>query len=176
MSYWGGRACFGPRTPISQVLPRIYLGDREDATTEATLQKHKIGFVISLLSEDLTKDELKIYQRNRIKRLYIEIVDSRTARISSHFKRVLHHMEMYISAKNNHNRNILVHCHAGISRSATIVIAYVMNHCGLPAESAERNVRLFRDIINPNPGFCIQLLKFEQELLKQKRSLDDEKE
>jgi len=48
---------------------------------------------------------------------------------------------------------VLVHCFAGVSRSATIVIAYLMQEHGLTLTDALMHVRKQRYFINPNDGF-----------------------
>jgi protein-tyrosine phosphatase len=59
---------------------------------------------------------------------------------------------------------VLVHCYAGVSRSASVVIAYLMKELGLPALDAMTYVRKRRPIIFPNPGFQRQLFDFEKHL------------
>ena len=59
---------------------------------------------------------------------------------------------------------VLVHCWAGVSRSATIVISYLMQKHGISMLQATDRVRLQRWFINPNPGFKNQLKRFEKEL------------
>jgi Predicted protein-tyrosine phosphatase len=55
------------------------------------------------------------------------------------------------------NQRVLVHCHAGVSRSATIVIAYLMWRQKLPFEKALLLAQEGRPICNPNGGFLAQL-------------------
>lgn len=56
---------------------------------------------------------------------------------------------------------VLVHCRAGVSRSATICIAYLMQKQGLSLDSAFEFVVSRRPIIDPNLNFIQQLQKFE---------------
>jgi protein-tyrosine phosphatase len=54
-----------------------------------------------------------------------------------------------------------VHCWAGVSRSATIVIAYLMRKNKWPLETAMDYVKQKRNFINPNHGFLAKLKDFE---------------
>lgn len=56
---------------------------------------------------------------------------------------------------------ILVHCHAGVSRSASIVILYLMRAFGLTYDAALGHLRRSRPQAHPNPGFEAQLRALE---------------
>lgn len=56
---------------------------------------------------------------------------------------------------------VLVHCNAGISRSATIIIAYLMIHRGETYEEALAEVRKNRPSAKPNSGFVSQLRELD---------------
>jgi hypothetical protein len=63
-----------------------------------------------------------------------------------------------------------VHCHQGVSRSASIVVAYLMAISGLPErpdqppsfERACACVRAARGVCSPNPGFTVQLMLWDR--------------
>jgi protein-tyrosine phosphatase len=59
-----------------------------------------------------------------------------------------------------YNKKILFHCHAGISRSSTLAIAYLskLNHTSL--QDTLHQVKSKRPIVNPNPGFMKSLQSF----------------
>eukprot|EP00347_Sterkiella_histriomuscorum_P018198 403346415 len=59
---------------------------------------------------------------------------------------------------------VLVHCYAGISRSASVVIAFLMQEHSKSFFDAMSHVRKRRPIIFPNPGFQRQLMEFERTL------------
>lgn len=62
---------------------------------------------------------------------------------------------------------ILVHCAAGVSRSSTVVCAYLMKSKQMSAKDAVLHVHKKRSCICPNSGFMGQLFLYEQELQKQ---------
>ena len=63
-----------------------------------------------------------------------------------------------------HDGVVLVHCQAGVSRSATIVIAYIMEYSSLSMQKAYDYVKSKRTIVAPNLGFMGQLLELEKQI------------
>ena len=59
---------------------------------------------------------------------------------------------------------ILVHCFAGKSRSASFVIAYLMQYQRMRANDAITYIKTYRAIVEPNFGFRYQLIAFEKTL------------
>jgi dual specificity phosphatase 12 len=66
----------------------------------------------------------------------------------------------------------LIHCAAGISRSPTILAAYLMRKDKVTHRQALRRIAKKRPCISPNPGFIEQLKQFEDDL-KQKSNASD---
>ncbi|XP_041643801.1 dual specificity protein phosphatase 18 [Cheilinus undulatus] len=58
----------------------------------------------------------------------------------------------------------LVHCNAGVSRSAALCMAYLMKHTGVTLLEAHRWMKTCRPMVRPNNGFWKQLIKYELEL------------
>ncbi|KAI9632039.1 uncharacterized protein MKK02DRAFT_21395 [Dioszegia hungarica] len=52
---------------------------------------------------------------------------------------------------------VLIHCQAGMSRSATVASAYLMTALSLPPSEAVDMVRLYRPVIDPSETFLHQL-------------------
>lgn len=65
--------------------------------------------------------------------------------------------------RREHGR-VLIHCQAGVSRSATITVAYLMMHTQLSMNDAFRYVKARRLIVSPNFNFMGQLYALEQNL------------
>lgn len=60
--------------------------------------------------------------------------------------------------------NVLIFCHRGVSRSATVTIAVVMNLLQMNSQDGFRFVAEQRSIISPNLGFCLQLESSESQI------------
>lgn len=65
----------------------------------------------------------------------------------------------------NKGGRVFVHCQAGISRSATICLAYLMRTNRVKLDEAFEFVKKRRSIISPNFSFMGQLLQFESQVL-----------
>ncbi|CAM4513577.1 unnamed protein product [Leuciscus chuanchicus] len=55
---------------------------------------------------------------------------------------------------------VLVHCNAGVSRSASVVIGFLMSQEKMSFDEAFSAVKTARPSIQPNPGFMNQLKKY----------------
>lgn len=73
----------------------------------------------------------------------------------------------------NKGGRVLVHCREGVSRSATIVIAYLMWRFSLSFEAAHERIRQKRPICNPNTGFTCQLLQLAKKLSSSQAPISD---
>ncbi|KAL5811992.1 hypothetical protein ACOSQ3_026942 [Xanthoceras sorbifolium] len=58
--------------------------------------------------------------------------------------------------------SVLVHCFAGVSRSAAIITAYLMRTEQLSSEDALESLRQSCEFVGPNDGFLEQLKMFEE--------------
>jgi dual specificity MAP kinase phosphatase len=72
---------------------------------------------------------------------------------------------------------VLVHCRVGVSRSATVVIAYVMQHLALSLVDAYLVVRSRRlsVLIQPNMRLLYNLLGWEIKLAQERAGGDEAK-
>ncbi|EMD31492.1 hypothetical protein CERSUDRAFT_162933 [Gelatoporia subvermispora B] len=72
---------------------------------------------------------------------------------------------------------VLVHCRVGVSRSATVTIAYVMKHLQLPLVDAYLIVRSRRlsVLIQPNMRLLYNLLGWELHLARERAAGDEER-
>jgi hypothetical protein len=76
-------------------------------------------------------------------------------------------MEKNLLNSNNQHR-VLVHCAMGRSRSATMVIMYLMKKFDISMEIAFRLAKTRREVVDPNEGFLKKLEEYETELYNKK--------
>ncbi len=131
---------------MTHIIDNIYLGNCKNA-------KHFQGFIINVSAD------CPMWLNGGV---HIKLDDSPYENILKYFNRVNHLIEKH------KNEPILIHCMMGISRSASFVIAYIMNRFGLNLQKAFHFVRRKRPIIRPNSGFIEQLEMYEKQLHIQK--------
>ena len=79
--------------------------------------------------------------------------DHKDAQIKDHFATAVNFISLAVKNKTS----VLVHCIAGVSRSSSCVIAYLMRRHGLRLSQAYAAVKRKRGIIQPNEGFRLQV-------------------
>lgn len=143
---------------MNRITPNVYLGSyKRAALNQIGLKKFKITHILTVgndMSPEPFPDDF-IYK-------IISIHDSPDEDISIYFDECIDFISNAIK-KNNKNK-VLIHCWAGISRSSTITIAYLMREHRLPLIEAMESVRESRHIINPNKGFKKILENYSREL------------
>ncbi|CAG2257659.1 K14165 [Mytilus edulis] len=95
-----------------------------------------------------------------IKCVQISIPDRPFSQLDVHFDRV----SDLIHKVHSRGGKVLVHCVAGVSRSATLCIAYLMKHQNMTLFDAHHFVWTQRKIVRPNPGFWKQLIAYERKI------------
>lgn len=143
---------------ISEILPTLYLCGA-GVLTPRVLASLGINFVVNAAPElpntPLPDSDKPLYLR-------IEILDKPDVDLKSHFDEVADMIEEIRLA--SENGKTLVHCVAGVSRSASLVIAYLMKHHKKTLKEAYEHVKAARSQIRPNSGFFKQLMDYEVEL------------
>jgi protein-tyrosine phosphatase len=88
--------------------------------------------------------------------LVIDILDSSDQNIEQHFEKAFEFLDNMEKQK----KTCIVHCHAGINRSATIVLAYFIKKTGVNLFDAYEFLSLMRPGIIYNIGFRKQLINW----------------
>ncbi|XP_037551544.1 dual specificity protein phosphatase 16 [Nematolebias whitei] len=154
-------ACISqPCLPVSstgptRILPHLYLGCQRDVLNKELMQQNDIAYVLNASNTCPKPDFIPDSHFLRV-----PVNDSFCEKILPWLDRSVDFIE---TAKASNGR-VLVHCLAGISRSATIAIAYIMKRMELSLDDAYRFVKEKRPTISPNFNFLGQLLDFEKNI------------
>ncbi|KAF5316456.1 hypothetical protein D9619_006341 [Psilocybe cf. subviscida] len=152
----------GPGRLASRITPRIFLSDYYTAHDTEKLTQHGITHVISVIEPlPLLPDTIP-----KEKQLHIPIADASEANILEHLDRTTEFIQSALD-ENEHNK-VLVHCMQGISRSATVVCAYLVATTAMTAPETIDHVRAIRGIVCPNLGFRKQLEQYAVKYVKLK--------
>lgn len=135
----------------NHVIDNIYIGSEDSSNDKNYLMNNKFTHIL------VVGKSLNIYFPNDFCYMTLEIDDSLSENIKIHFEKAINFIK-------NASGKVLIHCASGISRSSTIVIAYLMNKYNMKYSDAYIFLKGKRNIINPNSNFISQLKLFESTL------------
>jgi len=141
----------------NEKLGGLYLGGVAGAENPDFYKKYGITCVLECaagLSVQYPKEFLE-------KHLLIPVHDYPDFEIKRHFEKAIE----YIDTNRKTGASVYVHCAAGVSRSATFVIAYLMKTMKMNVEDALKYVKARRQVVRPNEGFLKQLKEYEKRAL-----------
>lgn len=122
---------------MNNVLPNLYLGDIEASQDLESLAEHKINSIVSILAQ-------KEFLVPTTHHLLITLNDGEAFSPENLEKGVT-----FIKNALKNNEGILVHCMAGISRSTTLISAYLMKELHYTPYEAIKFLQEKREIIDP---------------------------
>jgi len=150
-----------PGTAMHEIIPqKLYLGSLFSAQNKELLMSHKITHIIMAAEPLLAKFP------NDFKYMKIPAQDEENFNIAQYFQE----SHSFIDEAFEEGGVVLVHCIAGQSRSASIVISFLMNSNNMSFSEAFQYVKDRREFINPNPGFKKQLQNYGEKLNTEKNS------
>lgn len=135
---------------MSRITDNLYLSSFM-GTTEYNLLKFRITCVISACRET-PKVNVK-----GIESIKLEVQDKPTEFLAKYFDFIADKINEVVKK----NGIVLVHCVAGISRSTSMILAYLMKHKRMRLRDAHALVRSKRSFVRPNLGFWKQLIDYE---------------
>lgn len=137
------------KDPVNEIIPGLFLGC-EDVVTRKDLTALNVQHVVSVMNQPPVLSP-------SFTRHHIPIADTFDQKIDTHFKTTFNFIDSQLTS----SRRVLVHCQQGISRSATIVIMYIMRSQRISAQAAYEFVKTKRACIAPNLDFMGILAEFE---------------
>ncbi|XP_030641601.1 dual specificity protein phosphatase 19 [Chanos chanos] len=147
---------------VGFVKPYLLLGSQDAAHDFGTLRKYKVTHILNVAyGVENAFPELFIYKT-------LSILDLPDTDILSY----LQECSEFIDQAKAEKGIVLVHCNTGVSRSASVVIGYLMSRDGRGFDDACAVVKSARPASCPNPGFLQQLKNFRPQGDKQANGLD----
>ena len=140
---------------MNEIEPYLYLG-AVAAINEKTYQTFNIQKVISIMNSERELNEVKKALEEcpyPVDHTCIILLDNGRDPIEDHFTSVT--QELKAAVKNK--VPTLIHCFAGISRSATLVAAYLCHSRGYNYDQALKYLKERRGVVDPAFGFIAKL-------------------
>ena len=141
---------------IDKVFSRFHISSAQEAKDLNLLEKKNIKYVL-ITAKNLTKRF-----PNKIKYGQIQIQDLRKVDLLYYLPSSFEYLEEFYFENQG---NILVHCHAGASRSVSVTTAYLMIKLGITLDKAFNLVKSGRKQASPNFGFMEKLSVFEEQVM-----------
>jgi len=137
---------------ISELIPRLFICG-VSALTPTNMKAFKISLIVNA-----TKEVPNLKALGEIQRIKLWIDDVQEEDLFPHFDVVADQIHAVIQDV----ENVLVHCVAGVSRSASICLAYLTKYHFRSLRAAYHLMCQKRAMVRPNLGFWRQLIHFEQ--------------
>ncbi|XP_069593307.1 dual specificity protein phosphatase 12 isoform X2 [Ranitomeya imitator] len=134
------------------VLPGLYIGSVSAATDVPSLQGAGISHILTVDSTE------QCDQQGSFQKKFIHLLDDSSADLLSHLPECL---EFLKDALKYPGSCALVHCHAGVSRSAAVIAAYMMNTTRCTFDEAYQTLQEKKSDIKIHDEFVNQLAIFE---------------
>lgn len=140
-------------TDLHEVFPNIFVGNISTCFNKPILQESGITHIISVLPS-FTAPYPDDFQY-----LILDAIDNQDFDLSQHFEQA----NQFIKSALENNGKIYVHCICGVSRSVSIVCAYLIKEHQMTLEEVIEKIKFKRPVANPNDGFRQQLDNINQE-------------
>jgi protein-tyrosine phosphatase len=163
---FGGLGGFGgsqreSAPPMSLVAPGLYVGNEVAASDLDALQAASVTHVLNCSQVDNALEGMDGAPPTYLKLgLFDNISDL------PRMQEALDEGVAFISAALASGGTVLVHCRAGISRSATLAIAHLVRATQQPVDVVFEKMRLRRRVVDPNLGYFVALHEWEKRVLR----------
>ena len=154
-----GRHGFDPTPPMSLVAPGLYVGDESAASDLPALLAAGVTHVLNCTGLQSALEGLA----GAPTFMQLGLLDNTSD--LPRMQEALGTGVEFISRAHAGGGCVLVHCHRGISRSATLAIAYLVRQTQTPAEQVFELMRPKRRVIDPNLGYWVSLKEWERRVL-----------
>ncbi|KAJ3566843.1 hypothetical protein NP233_g6745 [Leucocoprinus birnbaumii] len=146
-----------PSRNVSEIIPRLYISDLSFAENATCLAQFKITHILSTLPEKVFQPPAALLPVQPA-RMQIKVEDLPFAELAAHLPTTTAWIRDALSR--DPNARVLVHCVEGISRSSSVVAAFLMAQYNWSPTEAVQYVKSKRRIAEPNFGFIQQLHEY----------------
>lgn len=151
----------GSNNHLDEVYPGIFIGDMYAAKDKRGLQSYMITHVLNAADGKFNVNTgASFYRDTKITYFGVEAFDMSTFDLSPFFYPAANFIKSALSSPTG---KVLVHCAMGLSRSSSLVLAYLMIHQNLTLVQALKAVSENRNV-SPNQGFLEQLRALDMKL------------
>lgn len=137
--------------PAASIFNWLYVGSDHDARSLTSMKKSQYTHILTVGAE------LCINYPADFSYLFIPALDTSSYRIIDHLRKTTVFLrDLRKRFERGENVKVLVHCYAGMSRSVTVVAAFLIAE-GMSVDNALRFIATKRIGASPNHGFISQL-------------------
>ncbi|XP_069890272.1 serine/threonine/tyrosine-interacting-like protein 2 [Dipodomys merriami] len=161
-----------PRNEVDEVWPNVFIAEKSVAVNKGRLKRLGITHILNAAHGTGVYTGPEFYTGLEIQYLGVEVDDFPEVDISQHFRKAAEFLD---EALLTYRGKVLVSSEMGISRSAVLVVAYLMIFHSMAILEALMTVRRKRAIY-PNDGFLKQLRELNDKLMEEREEEDRSEE
>jgi hypothetical protein len=136
---------------FSIIIPnKLFLGNERASQYKELLLNHGVTAILNCSHDCVNSFEGTFVY------LKVEIEDDHDVVLSKHYASVHKFL--------NENEVVFVHCQSGVSRSAALLMSWLMKAKGVPLARCWSQLKAIRSIVLPNVSFMYQLSVYDKEL------------
>ena len=132
----------------NQIIPNLWLGNRNSPKETDQLLKNNIKLIINCSKDIVYESDVNI----QVVRLSIHDINSEESNniLGDQIEYLTYLINIYL----NNNCGVLIHCYAGVQRSATVVLCYLLKYKNMSLDMAKTIMKQNRSIVFfPYPTF-----------------------
>ncbi|KAL7026976.1 hypothetical protein ACKWTF_005252 [Chironomus riparius] len=135
----------------TEIFEHVYLGSEWNASNLEELQRNGVGHILNVTRE------IDNFFPGMFDYCNVRVYDDEKTDLLKHWDNTF----KYINRAKMEGSKVLVHCKMGISRSASVVVAYAMKAYNWDFSQAIQHVKEKRNCIKPNKNFLAQLETYQ---------------
>lgn len=139
--------------PFTEIIPNLFLGESLAVLNECDLKISRIAAIVNCTTSPKA-------QFPTVQYFDVKVLDSGDSTTLAFLSESLRPAADFISQQISDGKNVLVHCHRGLSRSPTIICAYLIIYHHMTFAEA-LNVLKAKRFVNPRPEFKALLKQLE---------------